>query len=294
MEPTSITHLPTIQTIIPFSSIPKERHKLTPKSSSDFRQLGTHPGFQDLVRSSWHNHIPLNQNLMQVRNSLTDWNIEHFSNIFKRENKLWAKIARIKKCLPTQNNPGLLKLEKKLQKELDLTLQQEELLWYQRYREEWIALGDRNTSYYHASNLVRNKRNMIGGLKNRAGEWISDPSQLESMASEFYRHLFQAKESRPGKHRPRNRFPPLSEDHLRLLNSPISTDEVKKATLDMALFKAPGPDGMHAGFYQSTWDTTGISICNFVTDFFYSGIVPQGTNDTLLVPVPKAQHPESL
>ena len=141
----------------------------------------THPGFQDLVRSSWHNHIPLNENLMQVRNSLTDWNIEHFSNIFKRENKLWAKIARIQKCLPTQNNPGLLKLEKKLQKELDLTLQQEELLWYQRSREEWIALRDRNTSYYHASTLVRNKRNMIGGLKNRAGEWISDPSQLESM-----------------------------------------------------------------------------------------------------------------
>ena len=44
---------------------------------------------------------------------------------------------------------------------------------FQRSREEWIAYGDINTKFYHASTLVRRKRNRIERLKNNEGEWTT-------------------------------------------------------------------------------------------------------------------------
>jgi len=39
--------------------------------------------------------------------------------------------------------------EASLQKEYNDVLRQEEILWYQKSRENWVKLGDRNTSFFH-------------------------------------------------------------------------------------------------------------------------------------------------
>lgn len=60
----------------------------------------------------------------------------------------------------------------------------------------------------------------------------------------------------------------------------------------MTPFKAPGPDGIPAGFYQRMWHIAGKSICDFALKFFYSGEMPVGTNDTLITLIPKVPNPE--
>ena len=55
----------------------------------------------------------------------------------------------------------------------------------------------------------------------------------------------------------------------------------------MAPFKAPGIDGMHAGFYQHMWEYVGDTVCGFAMEFFDLGILPAGVNDTLLTLIPK-------
>jgi hypothetical protein len=45
---------------------------------------------------------------------------------------------------------------------------------------------------------------------------------------------------------------------------PINKDEVKKAVFGMHPWKAPGPDGFPAGFYQKSWDVVGETVCRFV------------------------------
>ena len=83
-----------------------------------------------------------------------------------------------------------MKLERKLQKDLETMLSQEELIWYQRSREEWIQSGDRNTWADHASTMIWKDRNMIDNLKNNDGNWIDDPIILENMVQDSYKQLF--------------------------------------------------------------------------------------------------------
>ena len=79
---------------------------------------------------------------------------------------LWGRMAGIQKVLMQPKNKHLLKLERKLKKDLEVTLNQEEMLWFQRSREEWIASGDRNMKYYHAAIAIRKHKNTIKCLLN--------------------------------------------------------------------------------------------------------------------------------
>ena len=54
--------------------------------------------------------------------------------------------------------------EKQLIEEFNNTLVQEELLWFQKSREQWVKFGDRNTKFFHVQTLVRRKHNKIHGL----------------------------------------------------------------------------------------------------------------------------------
>jgi hypothetical protein len=42
----------------------------------------------------------------------------------------------------------LIMTEASLQKEYNDVLKQEEILWYQKSRENWVKLGDRNTEFF--------------------------------------------------------------------------------------------------------------------------------------------------
>ena len=68
-----------------------------------------------------------------------------------------------------------------------------------------------------------------------------------------------------------NGFPSLNEDHLRTLQQPFTKEEIKKSLFDMAPFKSPGKDGLHAGFFQKSWETIGNSLCEHVLNFLNTG-----------------------
>lgn len=76
-----------------------------------------------------------------------------------------------------------------------------------------------------------------------------------------------------------------------IVDEPYSADEVHKALFSMAPWKAPGPDGFHAGFYQSNWNTVGaasISICLQILN----GANSMGDiNSNYIVLIPKKKNP---
>ncbi|KAJ8445993.1 hypothetical protein Cgig2_021825 [Carnegiea gigantea] len=75
----------------------------------------------------------------------------------------------------------LSKLEVKLRKELDITLDQIESLWHQKPRVDVIRDGNRNTTYYHTSTIIRRRFNCIETLKGPDGTWHSDPIQVQNL-----------------------------------------------------------------------------------------------------------------
>jgi len=71
-------------------------------------------------------------------------------------------------------------------KEMDSVLSQEEDLWALKSQINWMIQGDRNTSFYHVSTLVRRKRNQIMAIKDTYGEWIAK----ENTVQEYIRSRF--------------------------------------------------------------------------------------------------------
>ena len=59
-------------------------------------------------------------------------------------------------------------------------------------------------------------------------------------------------------------------------------------------YKAPGPDGLHAGFFQRFWLIVGNSVKTKVKSIFSTGVMPKYLNKTLITLIPKCKSPKSL
>ena len=53
-------------------------------------------------------------------------------------------------------------------------LDQEEIFWLQRGRENWLMHGDQNISFFHNAATARKKRNDIKKLLDDTGVWRQD------------------------------------------------------------------------------------------------------------------------
>lgn len=129
----------------------------------------THPDYHIFIDSTWNNQDSIVGNTTKVTKELATWNREVFGNVTSKKKKLLERIEGIKKNLVVNFHNGLRKLDIKLRKELEEILYQEELLWFQKSREQWIKSGDRNTSYYHSSTIVHRARNKVETLRDDNG-----------------------------------------------------------------------------------------------------------------------------
>ena len=65
-------------------------------------------------------------------------------------------------------------------------LDQEEVMWRQRSRIQWLAAGDKNTRFFHLRASQRRKRNKVSELVKDDGTLESREEVLGSMARLFY------------------------------------------------------------------------------------------------------------
>jgi hypothetical protein len=87
-------------------------------------------------------------------------------------------------------------------------------------------------------------------------------------------------------------YPSLGDSDYDLLRKNINNNEVKYALFDMAPWKAPGPDGFPAGFYQNGWGDMGESICEFVKSIWLHPEDVASVNYTDICLIPKVDRPE--
>lgn len=124
-----------------------------------------HSGFKDLLTASWKRDISTAAALVSLKDTLRRWNREVFGDVMKRKEKLLVEIKTVQDSLEVTPTDALLEREELLLKEFDSVLEQEELIWLQKSREKWFELGDRNTSFFHTSTVIRRRRNRIEMLK---------------------------------------------------------------------------------------------------------------------------------
>lgn len=128
-----------------------------------------HTGFKALVGAKWDGTIEAWLALGELEKELRMWNIHTFDHIKKKKKELIRRIFGAQRALQELRYPYLERLEDKLQGELRQILEQEEMLWFQKARTQWLNDGDRNTSYYHLKTKVRRSRNRVNMLKDENG-----------------------------------------------------------------------------------------------------------------------------
>ena len=131
-------------------------------------------------------------------------------------------------------------------------------------------------------------------LRDENGVWIHEKMQLHQLAFQYFKNLYSASSDAFYPYPFRNMFPVLTNDQVAELEKNLLDDEIKNALFQMGALKAPGPDGVHALFFQIQWPMVGKQICNFIQGVFNGDPTPPDLNNTLIVPIPKGEKPELI
>ena len=156
--------------------------------------------------------------------------------------------------------------------------------------------GDRNTTFYHVSTLVRRKRYQILAIKNAVGEWIYENNGVKEHIRDGFRDVFTSSFLSVPRVTPLAfRWQAKLSDEERTSISGIATeDEIRAALWSLKAFKAPGSDGLHVGFFHRFWLIVGSSVSDEVKKVFVERRVPEYLNRTHITLIPKIQIPETL
>lgn len=83
-------------------------------------------------------------------------------------------------------NPIDFSLIHSLEGDLARLLEEEEIYWHQRSRENWLRWGDRNTKWFHHKASECRKRNTIRGIMRTDGVWVDSESDVESVFIDYF------------------------------------------------------------------------------------------------------------
>lgn len=220
------------------------------------------------------------------------WNQNVFENIFKRKRRLESRILEIQNSNNYVFSSALQRRESQLTKELNQVLDQEESLWFQKARMDWIRDGDRNTRFYHNSALIKRNRNRIRFLKIN-GIWTDDSDILTDHITNFFSTLFCR--SMQGDNMDYHPVPLAQKITTRQADSICRTthlEEVKKAVFGIKKYGSPGPDEVLAVFYHHFWNDVGPAMTEMVNQALTNGFTHKSLLQTFVTLIPKKEVPD--
>ncbi|KAI8550738.1 hypothetical protein RHMOL_Rhmol06G0131400 [Rhododendron molle] len=251
---------------------------------------------QTIVKNQWEQGVTgsrlfcLNQKIRNCRLALKSWRVKQNLNSRKKIDQACMEIKVLESEGRELHPDRLTNLENQMANEWA----KEELYWQQKSHHKWLQSGDRNTSYFHASTVERRRRNHISGIENAYGVWISDQHGIADEFQSFFQHLYVS-EGVQNIQQVTNFIPHrVSTSMNNSLLKPFTSREIKAALFEMHPNRAPGYDGMTAGFFQRYWGIVGVDVCRAVRSFFHDGRMLRSVNRTQIVLIPKVQTPTKV
>lgn len=119
-------------------------------------------------------------------------------------------------------------------------------MWLQRSHVTWLTEGERNTKYLHRRAVWRARRNYIQRLKKEDGSWCSAPSDMERMASSYFKEVYTKDPTLQPEAVLDCIVPKVTMEMNIKLGAPFTEKEVSDALFQIGPVKAPGPDGFPA------------------------------------------------
>ena len=183
--------------------------------------------------------------------------------------------------------------QKEILLRLELLLEQEEIIWVQRARANWLKHGDRNTSFFHHYASTRRRRNMVK-LVDEQGVRHENIDEMNVMVKEYFANLFTSEVQEVDQGVLMNVNRRVTTDMNKVLMAPFSREEVKKALFSIGDLKALGPDGLHAIFFKRFWKMLGEELIDEVLHAVNSSTIPEGWNDNTIVMIAKVENPDKV
>ena len=258
--------------------------------------------FMHIVSSSWNSQVygnpmyKLTTKLGILKTALRNIHHQHTNNMASRV--AIAKLTWQEAQLHLDSNPTSNEAKARERSHASLYMQlckDEESLFKQRSRINWLQLGDRNTKFFHNSLLHRQVRNQIHSLQNSStGSIITDQQEMGNLASSYYEQLLSAPHPPlPGS--VQHLFPNIITEASRLsINLPITDEDIKAALFSIPDNKSPGPDGYNSFFFKHCWSIIGTDFLAAVRYFFTNNCLPRCVNATRIALVPKVENPSCM
>lgn len=74
--------------------------------------------------------------------------------------------------------------------EFDKLHRLEEAYWHLRSRSNELKDGDNNTRYFHHKASSRTKQNLIRGMEDSNGRWLTSRTDIERLITAYFKNLF--------------------------------------------------------------------------------------------------------
>jgi hypothetical protein len=228
--------------------------------------------------------------LKTVMASLRKWSMDKFGAVTKEIAVLKEKMEDLR----SQDHIGNKEEVDKCRRRMEELLYREEMMWMQRSRVSWLKEGDRNTKFFHRKAAGRAKKNKITRLRTDDGRITKDKKEMGNMARDFFQQLYTQDPSVYPHELLQIVEPQITEEMNESLCKEFSGEEILDALFQIGPLKAPGPDGFPTRFFQRHWDIMKQYVTQGVQDFFATGKMPPGVNETSIVLLPKKDEPELL
>jgi len=253
-----------------------------------------HPNFINLVEKWWSKPLEgrgskifqLQKKLRNIKVKIKEWNKMDFGDIFKEKIWIEGKLEQIhKEWAKGNNDEDFAEQEKSLTQQWNDRCKQEEILWTQKSRIQWLKEGEKNTRFFHRSALDYRSANRILEMRNR--EW--EPVKNHNDTSALLREHFQAIAQEPQSNReeaikellkavPKS----INSDQNWALCREITMEEVEEAVRSMPNDKSPRPDGFTINFYKACWHIVKQEVRDVVEDSKCSGSILKSINSTFV------------
>jgi hypothetical protein len=256
-----------------------------------------HKEHKPLIKQVWRVKAPVRDKWRMIisklegcRKSLQHWARRQGDQV---EGKIQDKLKNLQ-ALQQLSEPSKAEEEKVLKDELNILLEEEDLKWCQRSKENWLRNGDRNTKYFHACASQRNRRNQIQQILNHEGRQCTTQQEIEGAFIDYFQGLFTAGTVLEVEQSTRFIEKRVTPSMNQELTAVVSMEEITAALHQMAPLKAPGPDGFPACFYQNNWDIVHNEVCDVILYFFETREMDEKLNSTNIALIPKNSNPCSV
>lgn len=179
-----------------------------------------------------------------------------------------------------------------LNTQLLIAYRAEEEFWRQRSRIMWLALGDKNSGYFHAVAKGRRARNRLSVIEDAEEQTYYEENQIGIQISKYYSDIYTTTSDASNNLETWRKVtyaisPSITEETNRSLERIPDVAEIRTALFSIHPDKAPGPDGFSASFFHSNWEMISQAFVAEVQKFFRTGVMEPATNVTYVRLIPK-------